>query len=135
AAAVEQECVRSCWCRRVTAHFHRAGNFSLLVVEKNAAAISLGTSHSLRSESNAGAWVCARPARSSIAAGCANHDCPLRRVGAGERTISILEHRQRRELGVGALGIALRATGFARDRRCLLCGLYDEVGAANRLDC
>ena len=56
-------------------------------------------------------------------------------MGAGERTISILEHRQRRELGVGALGIAVRAAGFARDRRRVLCALYDEIGTANGLDC
>src|SRR6266702_2977509 len=32
-------------------------------------------------------------------------------------------------------GIALRAAGFARDRRRVLCALYDEVGTANGLDC
>ena len=56
-------------------------------------------------------------------------------MGAGERTISILEHRQRRELGLGALGIAVRAAAFARDRRRVLCALHDEAGTTNRLGC
>ena len=99
----------------------------MLVVEKNAAAISLGTSHSLRGEPNAGSWVCARPARSSIVADCINHGRALRRMDLDARTITILEYRERRELGLGTLGLALRAANFARDRHCISCALCDEA--------
>jgi hypothetical protein len=102
---------------------------------KNAPAISLGISHSLRSEPDAGAWVRPRPARSSIAADRINHGRVMCRVDARARAEALLEYRQRRELGVRALGIALRAGDFARDRRRVLCAHYDEAGTTNGLDC
>src|SRR4030095_7444734 len=115
AETVEQQRPRSCRRSRIAAAFNRTGNFSLLVVEKNAAAISLGTTHSLRASPHVGAWICAWSARSPGTIDYIDYTRALRGMELGAQAIKIVEHCQRRQLGHGAVGIALRADCFAPD--------------------
>ena len=107
----------------------------MLVDTKNAPAISLGISHSLRGEPNAGAWVCARPARSSIAFDYIDCGRVVRGMDVRPTGNAWVGDRERCQLGPGAMGIALRTARFTHDRRRLLCAQYDKAGTTNRLDC
>ena len=79
----------------------------MLVDTKNAPAISLGISHSLRGKPNPGAWVCARPARSSIALGNADCGRVVRGMDIRATGNAWVGDRERRQLGPGTMGIAL----------------------------
>ena len=105
------------------------------MVEKNAAAISLGTADSLRGEPDVGAWICPRSARSPGAVDYVDHTRALRGMEPGKRTIEIVEHCQRRQLGHGALGIALRADCFAPDSIGIPVSRFVHPRTTDRVDC
>ena len=105
------------------------------MVEKNAAAISLGTAHSLRAEPDVGAWICAWSARSPGTVDYIDYTRALRGMEPGKRTIKIVERCQRRQLGHGAVGIALRADCFAPDSIGIPAARFVHPRTTDRVDC
>ena len=105
------------------------------MVEKNAAAISLGIAHSLRAEPDVGTWICTRSARSPGIVDYIDYTRALRGMEPGTQAIKIVEHCQRRQLGHGAMGIALRADCFAPDSIGIPAARFVHPRTTDRVDC
>src|SRR5947207_15447474 len=98
----------------------------LVVGAAERAAISRCAAAALRDKSNSRSRNGTREAGPSIASDSALGDRGLRGMDFAERSIANLERRQRRGVGSGVVGFALRAAHSALDRPRFSCDLRSK---------